>query len=827
MRFLLTRIAASTALAACAVLVTAPAQAQAAPQIRNAALTVAARARAGGYAVLAAGQAAPVLVAQVGAEVNHHWVSAAAYPRHSAEVTAFHDALGAGQVLTLRFGGLAGEPDLICRLRLYADHPYGDIQLTAHNATGRALAIQGLRLADAAAVNLGAPQARDRILAESVSEDPSIHIAGLGRAPRGGFHGYRDLLIYNRADRRGLLLAALTEDRFLTVAHLAVRPGARRIAGLTLDETGMTRVTLQRDKIPVAERMFLNLPLAPGGSLASDLVMFAAGPGYLAPLERYGRAVRRLHRTHFTRRDDPMGWWSWTAFYGGITSGEVWTNALWQAEHLRRLGYNYLHIDEGYDYARGEYTTANATQFPNGMWVLEHRIRGLGLIPGIWTAPFEVSARAWVYQHHRNWLLHDAQGQPIRVNYVTGHSDPLYVLDTTNPGAQAYLRRTYRILTRRWGVRYIKLDFMDASAIEGDYYRPGTTALEAQRIGLRIIRQAVGPQVLLDKDGSAMLAPVGLVNEGRIAPDTGHSFAASRDAVSNIASRFYMNGNFFVADPDAFSVSREIEPEQHWHESRAGLTFHEAQVQIVLAAMAGGMFEIGDDLPTLGAERRRLALAENRQIIDLNRLRRSALPLDLMTFPRADGAPSVFYLREDRRQAMLAVFNWTQHATRHALSLAALGFPATGAVRAYDVLDHNAPLALPGGEVRIAAEAPRSVRLIELVNTALPAAAPRLVVTAPAAARAGQALTFAAVPAAGSPPVLRYRWSFGDGTSMAGASVRHTFTHAGVFTVTVTARGLASVHGTPVRRRRFKVRVTGHPRTRFTLRQNRRYPAGR
>ena len=826
MRILLSRLAASTALAASALLIAAPAQAQAAPQIRNAALTVAARPSAGGYAVRASGQAEPVLVAHVGAEVNHHWVSAAAYPRHRAAVAPFHNALGSGQALTLRFSGLAGQPDLICRIRLYAHHPYGDIRLSARNATGRALSIQSLRLADAAGINLGAPQARDRVLAESVSEDPSIHIAGLGGAPRGGFHGYRDLLIYNRADRRSLLLAALTEDRFLTVAHLTVQAAAPRIAGLMLDETGTTRVMLQRDHIPAAQRMFLNLPLAPGAALASDLVMFAAGPGYLAPLERYGRAVARLHHTHFTRRDDPMGWWSWTAFYGGITSGEVWTNALWQAQHLRRLGYNYLHIDEGYDYARGEYTTANATQFPDGMWLLEHRIRGLGLIPGIWTAPFEVSARAWVYQHHRDWLLHDAKGQLIRVNYVTGHSDPLYVLDTTNPGAQGYLLRTYRILTRQWGVRYIKLDFMDAAAIEGDYYRPGTTALEAQRIGLRIIRQAVGPHVLLDKDGSAMLAPVGFVNEGRIAPDTGHSFAASLDAVSNIASRFYMNGNFFVADPDAFSVSREVEPQQHWHESRTGLTFHEAQVQIVLAAMAGGMFEIGDDLPTLGAEPRRLALVENRQIIDLNRLGRSALPLDLMTFPRADGAPSVFYLREDRRQAMLAVFNWTDHATQHALSLAALGFPAAGAVRAYDVLDHNAPLALPGGEVRIAAEAPRSVRLIELVNTALPAAAPRLVVTAPAAARAGQALAFSAAPAAASPPVLRYRWSFGDGTAMSGARVRHTFTHAGGFTVTLTARGLASVHGTPVRRRRFTVRVTGHPRTRFTLRQNRRYHAG-
>ena len=86
-------------------------------------------------------------------------------------------------------------------------------------------------------------------------------------------------------------------------------------------------------------------------------------------------------------------------------------------------------------------------------------------------------------------------------------SDLIYVLDTTNPGAQEYLRQTYRTLVREWGVRFIKLDFMDSSAIEGFMYRPNTTALEALRIGLQIIRDAVGEDVILDKDGSPMLTP--------------------------------------------------------------------------------------------------------------------------------------------------------------------------------------------------------------------------------------------------------------------------------------------------------------------------------
>jgi hypothetical protein len=72
------------------------------------------------------------------------------------------------------------------------------------------------------------------------------------------------------------------------------------------------------------------------------------------------------------------------------------------------------------------------------------------------------------------------------------------------------LRETYKTLVREWGVRFIKMDFMDTTAIEGYYYRPNTTALEAQRIGLQLIRDTVGDDVILDKDGSPMLNPVGI-----------------------------------------------------------------------------------------------------------------------------------------------------------------------------------------------------------------------------------------------------------------------------------------------------------------------------
>src|SRR5437879_11246140 len=157
---------------------------------------------------------------------------------------------------------------------------------------------------------------------------------------------------------------------------------------------------------------------------------------------------------------------------------------------------------------------------------------------------------------------------------------------------------------------------MEDTAFEGRYYRPNTTALEAQKIGLQIIRQTVGEHVLLDKDGSPMLNPVGIVDTGRISLDTGHTFEATRDAAPGIAARYYMNRNFFVSDPDAFCVSTQVVADQPWHGGKVPLTLDAAKASIALSAVSGGMYEIGDDLPTLGGDPQRLGWVQNQYLIE-------------------------------------------------------------------------------------------------------------------------------------------------------------------------------------------------------------------
>lgn len=796
--------------------------AQTSGSIGNSALTVAVRAQDGSYEVLIPGWRSPVLISRVGAQVDRRWIWSTDYPKHNVSESTFQDALGLGRKLEVTFNGLADQPAIVCDLRVYDARPYGDIEVRVENATGKNLTVQSIRLVDAEGtprIDLGGREASDRVMAEVFSEGPTIPIGDLAQAPHGDYQGIRDILVHNRESARNLLLAALTENRWVTIAHLRVageRSETPAIGSFTMDSTGATEVATQYDRLAPQQQVELSLPLANGAALASERVMIAAGPDFLGELTTYGEAVKILHHALVTR-PAPMGWWSWTAFYGGITAGEVLTNIDWLARHLKSLGYDYFHIDEGYEYARGEYATLNAAQFPQGMRGIGDAIRKHGLTFGIWAGPFLVSSHAWVYEHHQDWLVKDAQGKPMGLDSPHPETQD-YVLDTTNPGAQAYLRQTYRTMTQDWGVRYIKLDFMEKTAVEGYRYRPNTTALEAERIGIETIRNAVGNDVLIDKDESAMLLPVGLVNEGRIGGDDAHSFRASKENAPNIAARFYMNRNFYVNDPDAFCVSRPINPQESWYRQGSS-TLDEAQVQIVLAAVAGGMYEIGDDLPTLGAEPGRLALVTNPELIAMNRLGRAALPLDLMTFPAEDEQPSVFFLREDRRQAMLAVFNWTEQARSHAFTLAELSMPNDHPIQAFDVMNHDASVEIAGDTLKIQNQPPHSVRLIKLVDSTLPAAGPSVAAQVPETARAGQSVRCAATVDASAVPAIGFEWDFGDGTQARGADVQHTFTFPGSFTIHLTVAGVEGV-GT---RQTLTVEVAGFPSTGSNPAANRRY----
>ena len=786
-------------------------------------LTVSVDPKNGEYRIVSSSISGTVLEAHAAIRINGKWLRAADYPSCSVEQTAVTGELGSAKESTLRCSGLKSAPSLVLRLRSYDSRPYGELQVTVHNTTGEAMHVEAFRIIEASGtevVRLGGDAASDRILSDSFSEDrPGMQLHDLSDAEKLMHRAVGSQLIYNRQSRQHWFIGALTSDKFLTVLRLHMAAAHSAITkSYEVDSTGTTELLRENSlqDSPEADKVELSVMVPEGASLSSERLLFGVSDDYHDQLETYGRLIRDLHHARVGAAT-PLGWWSWTAYYFGLNQGTALTNAQWLAQHLKPLGYTFAHMDEGYQYARGEYTTPDAKLFPDGVAALEHQIIAQGLTPGIWTAPFEISQRSWVFQHHPEWLVHNAKGAPIHLGLVTEGTDQLYALDPTHPEAQAYLRKTYSTLVNEWGIRYIKMDFMEDSAVEGYYHIPNTTALEAQRIGIKTVREAVGENVLLDKDGSELLNPVGLVDIGRISQDTGHTFSSSKDAAPGIAARYYMNRNYFVADPDAFTVSKQTVDDQSWHGGQQALTLDEAKVSIALTAVSGGMFEIGDDLPTLGEDADRVALVQNQDILDIAHLGRAATPLDLMSYSTADQQPSIFLLHEDRRQTILTVFNWTEAPTKHSLSRADLGLDSHGDYSIADVFAAKDSEKKIGAAVELNQPA-HSVRMVKIIDTKVPAEAPSIKASLPGTGKAGETLPFTAQPADEHLPILRMMWDFGDGVQMEGIAAQHAYTHSGNYTVRTHAVGI----GGGAADQTFPVTITGAVVTKFFPEQKQR-----
>jgi hypothetical protein len=307
-----------------------------------------------------------------------------------------------------------------------------------------------------------------------------------------------------------------------------------------------------------------------------------------------------------------------------------------------------------------------------------------------------------------------------------------------------------------------------------------------------------------------MLNPVGLVDAGRISQDTGHTFEATRDAASGVAARYYMNRNFFIADPDAFTVSTQTVDDQSWHGGQRPLTLDEAKVSIALSAVSGGMFEIGDDLPTLEATPERLSLVKNPDLLDMARLGRASTPIDLLTYAPSDQQPSVFLLKENARQTILTVFNWTEQSRTRAINLTQLALKDPSQYKIVDVLSDENCCEISSGTISLT-QKPHSVRVIKLIDNSVPVIAPPIEMQSPTTATAGETLTFKADAASLEAPVLACHWDFGDGTNADGTEARHAYTHPGEYPVTVTVTGLDSA----TNRKTRTVTITGNISTRF------------
>ena len=256
------------------------------------------------------------------------------------------------------------------------------------------------------------------------------------------------------------------------------------------------------------------------------------------------------------RAPAPRVWCTWYQYFERVTARDVEENLLALDDH--GLPVDVVQVDDGWSRGLGAWL-APAPGF-GSLSALVERIRATGRRAGIWLAPFLVGIDTEIARRHPDWLVGDAG---------CNWGQDLAGLDLTHPGVRDHLATSVGRL-RELGIDYFKLDFLYAGALPGRR-REDVGEVAAYRSGLRLLREAAGPEAYLVGCGAPVLPSVGLVDAMRVSPDTFHE--GGEDGSSglrgrmSLAARAWQHGRFWTNDPDCLVARPSYRLREPWAET--------------------------------------------------------------------------------------------------------------------------------------------------------------------------------------------------------------------------------------------------------------------
>jgi alpha-galactosidase len=423
------------------------------------------------------------------------------------------------------------------------------------------------------------------------------------------------------------------------------------------------------DPYKPALRMWANgdmVRLDPGATMHTDWACL----GFLHidtpdPLRPYLEAVAREHSLQpGSAKQIPAGWCSWYHYFQNISEATI-TDNLHTAAGLRQdLPLDLIQIDDGFEAQVGDWLQFKDS-FPNGLAPLAKKIREAGFTPGLWLAPFIVHPKARLAVQHPDWLLRNSRGSLVNAGFIWNTFT--HALDLTHPGALEYARKVIRTAVSDWGYPYLKLDFLYAAALAGEYQDQTRTRAQVLRSGLEALREEAGPETMLLGCGCPLGSALGLFEAMRISSDVSPEwhpryfnthfffkpepdFPSARNAIHNTLTRAPLHRRWWINDPDCLLVRPD-----------SRLSLAEVRTLAGVIAMSGGSLFVSDDLTNLPHERLEIVrsllpiLGKQPYVIDwFDSATPTRLQIDL------EGSCGRWHL--------LGVFNWSDSEANISLS---------------------------------------------------------------------------------------------------------------------------------------------------------------
>jgi len=524
---------------------------------------------------------------------------------------------------------------------------------------------------------------------------PAVELKTMGtgglRAPDDNPGSYLFLTCADPATRRGVVAGWVTEDRGSGVLFSSVKDG---------------KVEFK------AQIDYGHLRIPNGKSAQLETLAIGCFDDARIGEELYADAIAR----HYKIKLHPQvaGYCTWYDEKHPAAGDEksIVELAAFVAKELKPFGFSFIQIDDEWQDGgqfngprRGFDRVKPNGPYPHGMKPVAEKIKSLGLTAGIWFMPFARNHQDPEYKDRQHWFVKRDNGKPYDTEWG-GTS-----LDLTEPEVKAHLAQLIKTI-HSWGYNYFKMDGLwTGTATEqmyvNDHYKddhignnaplhdPTKTNIEAYRDGLKLLREAAGPDVFfsgcnVSQNMRSFCGSIGLVDSMRIGPDNGSEWGGVLTPIDHGSPLYFLNGRVWWNDPDPYYI-------------RANLTTDHARF---LSSWVGitGFFALNSDwLPGLPAERLEII----KRIIPAHGV--TARPVDYF-----DNRFTTTWLVTDTRQAVrrdvIGLFNFHDGEMKVNETCERLGLVPGKTYHAFDFWA-NEPIPDFTGSFK-AQVAPRSCRVI-------------------------------------------------------------------------------------------------------------------
>jgi hypothetical protein len=559
--------------------------------------------------------------------------------------------------------------DLKCEIREERVGGFRMLHATIANESGRALRVEGIELARV-------PLESDRVEVFRqgffMPSDPAgFHVLKSGEKAK---------------EPGGWKRKSLGEWDFSSHSMVVVREAdaeSKTLLGCASFERFECRFVFHTDKSPLEMSIRYDLEgltIADGECVSLETLAVGEGADFNALLNAYADMTGKLNDARIAGKT-VTGWIDWQ-YYREDKSADDVRRTMDGLSKLREKGFplEYVIIDGGWCDHASEWLES-CGKFPGGMKLFADEVGKRGFKLGLWLAPYLTNVNTKVVAEHPEWLVMDEKsGEPLYK--PVSNVGPCHMLDFTVPEALEWLRDIVNVMVSEWGIGYLKLDGPCAAHYDGGVFRdPNATTTEVIRRSLEVIREACGPNVVIEGEG--IYGPsIGFVDTQRTTQDNhpywyfpDSSEPCMRENLKNDLLSAFTHRRFWHNHRENVIV-RDFPSPHHHRKDENGVTKkdlilseNEMRSQLSATALAGGAMLLTDPMEIIAEIPKKVDLI-SKFLPHYEGM--AAEPVDVFN---GDGSqPSVYSLKVSTAfdaWMIVGVFNWSDEYRDIAIPAAA------------------------------------------------------------------------------------------------------------------------------------------------------------